>query len=191
MPTSGLEVLEKWKWKRVSVSEEKMGETGSCFHGAPSMVTWCTSTHTCQAPAISDSWSMLHQQRCQPVAWGYWKNGNRNRFLFPRKKWGTQDPVSAVLRYLKTRKCIRVNAVQTCLNMRVQVRMRTGAQRAPYQSMRVQVRAVQTAGNALTVNMRTAPVQVRAHTGMRFAVVCIWCYVGIVINAHSKKNVPR
>ncbi len=97
MPTSGLEVLEKWKWKRVSVSEDKMGETGSCFHGAPSMVTWCTSTCTCQAPAISDRWSVLHQQQCQPVAWRYWKNGNGNGFLFPRKKWRKQDPVSVVL----------------------------------------------------------------------------------------------
>jgi len=35
MQTSGLEVLEKWKRKQVSVSEEKMGETGSCFRGAP------------------------------------------------------------------------------------------------------------------------------------------------------------
>jgi hypothetical protein len=35
MPTSGLEVLEKWKFKWVSVSEEKMVETGSCFCGAP------------------------------------------------------------------------------------------------------------------------------------------------------------
>jgi hypothetical protein len=40
--------------------------------------------------------------------------------------------------------------------------------------MRVQVRAVQMAGNALTVNTRTARVQVRARTGMRFAVGCIW-----------------
>ena len=58
-------------------------------------------------------------------------------------------------------------------NTRVQVRVRTGAQRAPYQSMRVQVRAVQTAGNALTVNTRTAHVRVRTRTGTGFAVGCI------------------
>jgi hypothetical protein len=40
--------------------------------------------------------------------------------------------------------------------------------------MRIQVRTVQMADNALTVNTRTAWVQVRAHTGMRFAVGCIW-----------------
>ncbi len=56
----------------------------------------------------------------------------------------------------------------------VTVRARTGAQRAPYQSIRVRVRAVQTAGNALTVNTRTARVQVHARTGTRFAVGCIW-----------------
>ncbi len=129
--------------------------------GDTSMVMWCTNTHTCQAPAISDSWSVLHQQRCQPVAWRYLKNGNGNRFLFPRKKWGKQDPVSAVLGYLKTRKCVQVRTVQTCLNTRVWVRAHTGAQRSPYQSMRIQVRALQTAGNALTVNTRTSRVQVR------------------------------
>jgi hypothetical protein len=142
--------------------------------GDTSMVMWCTSTRTCQAPAISDSRSVLHQQRCQPVAWRYWKNGNGNGFLFPRKKWGKQDPVSTVLRYLKTRKCVQVHAVQTCLNTRVQVRTHTGAQRAPYQSMRVRVRTIQMAGNTLTVNTRTARIRVRARTGMRFTVGCIW-----------------
>jgi hypothetical protein len=58
--------------------------------------------------------------------------------------------------------------------MRIRVRARTGAQRSPYQSMRVQVRAVQTAGNVLTVNICTARVRVRACTGTRFAVDCIW-----------------
>jgi hypothetical protein len=38
--------------------------------------------------------------------------------------------------------------------------MHTGAQRTPYQSMRVPVCAIQMAGNTLTVNMRTALVQV-------------------------------
>ncbi len=174
MPTSGLEVLEKWKQKRSSVSEEKMGETGSCFRDAPSMLTWCTSTRTCQAPAISDSRSMMHQQWCQPVAWRYWKNGNGNKFLFLRKKWGKQDPVSAVLCYLKTRKCVQVRAVQTCLNLCLQVRARTDAQHAPYQSMRVQVHAVQMARNALTVNTRPACVRVCTRTGTRLAVGCIW-----------------
>jgi hypothetical protein len=60
------------------------------------------------------------------------------------------------------------------IETRVRVRTHTGAQRAPYQSMRIQVRAVQTAGNALTVNTHTAHVRVRARTGTRFAVGCIW-----------------